>query len=94
MPKMVAPDKGLKQTDVGGYRYNVNRQGVYNVENRNHVDAMKREGFIEASMMGAVTNSENIGYTCTACGFGSFFKKCGRCGVVNDRIETDGTTNG
>ena len=91
---MVAPDKGLKQTDVGGYRYNVNRQGVYNVENRNHVDAMKREGFIEASMMGAVTNSENIGYTCTACGFGSFFKKCGRCGVVNDRIETDGTTNG
>jgi len=93
MPKMVAPDKGVKQTDVGGYRYNVNRQGVYNVESKKHVELMKREGFIEASMMGAVTNADNIGYTCIACGFGSFFKKCGKCGNENERLETDGSVN-
>ena len=83
MPKMVAPDKGVKETDIGNTRYRVNRDGVYNVENKSHVNAMKREGYIEASLMGA-THTE-LGYTCYQCGFASWFKKCSRCGSENDK---------
>lgn len=81
MPKMVAPDKGVKQTDIGNARYTVNRDGVYNVENSSHVRAMKREGYIEASLMGP-THTE-LGYTCPQCGFASWFKTCSRCGSEN-----------
>jgi lipopolysaccharide biosynthesis regulator YciM len=82
MPKMIAPDKGVKQTDIGRVRYNVNKQGVYSVDDSSHVRAMKREGFIEASLMGATTNKQ-VGYTCAECGFGSWFRKCSRCGSEN-----------
>jgi hypothetical protein len=83
MPKMVAPDKHVKQTEVGGYRYTANRQGLYKVESPSHVAAMKSEGFIEASMMGATTD-QSLGYNCSKCGFGSWFKKCSRCGSENE----------
>ena len=78
MTKFVAPDKGVKETVIGGQSYYTNRQGIYNVENKAHQKAMKAEGFFEASLMGATKSS--IGYTCTACGFGSWFRKCSRCG--------------
>lgn len=81
MPKMVAPDKGVKETDIGNKRYRVDRNGVYNVENLSHVKAMKHEGYIEASLMGATKTQ--LGYTCSQCGFGSWFKKCSRCGSEN-----------
>jgi hypothetical protein len=50
MAKIVAPDKGVKQTDIGGYRYTVNKEGVYNVTNPAHIRAMKSEGFFEAAL--------------------------------------------
>lgn len=82
MPKMVAPDRGVKQTDIGNIRYSVNRDGVYNVENLSHVKAMKREGYIEASLMGAT--GKKLGYNCSQCGFASWFKKCSKCGSENE----------
>lgn len=88
--RMVAPDKGVKETVVGNRSYSPNRQGIYTVSNSD-AKAMKSEGFIEASLMGATTNSENVGYNCLECGFGSWFKKCSRCGHENtSRIKTDG----
>jgi hypothetical protein len=45
MPRYVAPDRGVKETVVSGVRYNPDRGGIYNVENRSHAEAMKREGF-------------------------------------------------
>jgi len=80
--KMIAPDKGVRQTDIGGIRYNPNRQGVYQVDNSQHVKAMKREGFIEASLMGATVSGK--GFNCKNCGFGSWFKKCSKCGSENE----------
>lgn len=89
MGRYIAPDKGVKETVIGGAKYNPDRGGIYNVENRRHADAMKREGFIEASLMGATTNSE-VGYTCSECGFGSWFRKCSRCGHENTKPPRDG----
>lgn len=84
MSKMVAPDKGVKETVIGGKSYYSNgKTGLYTVTNPAHKKAMKAEGFIEASLMGATTNNEHLGYTCSACGFGSWFRKCSRCGQEN-----------
>lgn len=79
--KMVAPDKRVAETTIGNRSYKPNRQGIYTVSNLD-AKAMKAEGFIEASLMGATTDS-NLGYNCNECGFGSWFKKCGRCGHDN-----------
>lgn len=88
--RMIAPDKRVAETVVGNRSYKPNRSGVYTVSDRD-AKAMKAEGFFEASLMGATTNNENLGYTCTGCGFGSWFKKCSRCGHDNGSgINTDG----
>lgn len=93
MGRLVGPTgvRGVDvQTERGKYKYNTNKKGVIEVENKNHAKQMKAEGFFEASLMGATTNSENIGFNCSACGFGSWFKKCSRCGHENERIMKDG----
>ena len=94
MARLVAPDKGVRGVDVkterGTRSYNPDHKGIINVENSNHARQMKAEGFFEASLMGATTNNENLGYTCIQCGFGSWFAKCGRCGHDNKTIERDG----
>lgn len=83
MSKFVAPDKGVKETVVGGRSYYANgKTGLYEVNNPAHKKAMKAEGFFEASLMGATTN-DTLGYTCSECGFGSWFRKCSRCGHEN-----------
>ena len=76
--RMVAPDRGVRETQIGNRLYKPSKQGIYTVSNSD-AKAMKAEGFIEASLMGA-TRDHNLGYTCNECGFGSWFKKCGRCG--------------
>lgn len=79
MTKIIPPDRGVKETVVGGKSYYQNRQGSIEVTNPKHIKAMKAEGFFEASLMGATTD-QALGYTCSECGFGSWFRKCGRCG--------------
>lgn len=88
MAKLVAPDKGVKsiavKTELGTTGYRPDGGGLYNVDNPSHARRMKAEGFFEASLMGPVTNRENLGYTCPDCGFGSWFRKCSRCGVETE----------
>lgn len=87
--RMVAPDKRVAETTIGNRSYKPNRGGVYTVSDRD-AKAMKAEGFFEASLMGA-TKDSSLGYTCNECGFGSWFKKCGRCGhESSSEIKTDG----
>jgi hypothetical protein len=94
MPKMIPP-QGLKEiavkTERGTKLYKADRSGLINVENPKHAAQMKHEGLGEASLMGA-TGNPNLGFNCTACGFGSWFKKCSRCGHDNERIEMDGSS--
>ena len=91
MAKIVAPDKGVKQTEVGGYRYTVNKEGVYTVTNPAHIRAMKSEGFFEAALNPYDSKDSQRGYTCVQCGFGSWFLKCSRCGTDNtEAVKKDG----
>lgn len=88
MGKMVAPDRGIKETVIGGAKYNPDRGGLYSVDNPKHIEAMKREGYFEASLMGAT--GRELGYTCAQCGFGSWFRKCSRCGHEATTPSRDG----
>lgn len=95
MARLIAPDGGVRGVDVrterGTYKYNPDNKGVINVENPRHAAQMKSEGFFEASLMGPASNGTNLGFTCSECGFGSWFRKCSRCGHENKSpIARDG----
>ena len=93
MARLIAPS-GVQGIDVrtprGVRKYNRDNKGVINVENPKHIKQMKEEGLFEASLMGATTDRQ-IGFTCVECGFGSWFRKCSRCGHENESpIAKDG----
>lgn len=86
MARIVAPDKGVKETDIGRARYTVNKQGIYEVSNPSHIRAMKAEGYFEASLNPISKDDNKRGFTCVECGFEGWFRKCGRCGhETNDQ---------
>lgn len=90
MSRIVAPDRGVKQTEIGNKTYTVNRQGIYEVSNPSHIKAMKAEGFFEASLNPFSHGDNQRGYCCTQCGFNGWFRKCGRCGHQSENIAMDG----
>lgn len=81
MARMVAPDRGVKETVIGGSKYNPDKGGIYNVDNSRHVNAMKSEGYFEAALNPFAAGDGTRGYLCVECGFSGWFRKCGRCGV-------------
>ena len=93
MPKMIPPT-GLKEiavrTERGTKLYKADRSGLINVDNPKHAKQMKDEGLGTASLQGA--SDPSLGYTCSECGFGSWFSLCSRCGHRNERIEMDGSS--
>jgi hypothetical protein len=90
MGKMIPP-QGLREVAVKTERgikvYKADRSGLINVDNPKHAAQMKSEGLGVASA-GGVADTE--GFPCSQCGFGSYFKKCSRCGHENERIMKDG----
>lgn len=78
---MVPPDGAVKETSVQGVRtgrevlYRQQADGTMHVSNPMHQKALKDLGFREA--YGAPAKG---GFRCKACGFGSWFKTCSRCG--------------
>lgn len=90
MTKLVGRDRHVKAVDVAGRSYYADRKGTYEVTDKNAIAALKREGFSEASLLG-VTDNVGLGFTCNECGFGSWFRKCSRCGHENESTpRTDG----
>jgi len=87
---MVGRDGFVKTTDVGNRTYRADRQGLYVVENSSDRAAMKREGFTDASLSPYEKGDAGRGFTCGECGFGSWFRKCSRCGNVNGESVRDG----
>jgi len=70
-----APDGAARQVEVGGVRY-TSRDGVYQMR-PDHARLLRAAGgFVPNLAAGTVRG----GYRCGGCGFGSHFKKCGRCG--------------
>lgn len=90
MGKMIPP-QGLREvavkTERGTKVYRADRSGLIHVDNPKHAAQMKAEGLGVASA-GGVADTE--GFPCSQCGFGSYFKKCSRCGHENERIMKDG----
>jgi len=93
MGRLLASDGGVRGVDItterGTRSYNPDKKGVITVDNPTHAKRLKAEGFFEASLMGPTTN-ENLGFTCIECGFGSWFRKCSRCGHENGTPDRDG----
>lgn len=79
--RLAAPDGAVAGMEVKGAqtghvtRYNGR---IMDVDNPRHAKALMSEGAFPASLSGGT--HRGLGYRCPACGFGSFLKKCGRCG--------------
>lgn len=83
--KVAAPDRGCVEVDgLSGRRYRA-RDGIYNMTVRDGRALIVAGGF--APSVAGHTRSA-IGYRCTACGFGSFFRTCSRCGATCVKEET------
>ena len=90
MGRWVAPDRGVRETVIGNTTYRPDRGGIYTVDNRQHAKAMKAEGYFEAALNPVDSKDGERGFTCVECGFGSWFRKCSRCGHENGTLERDG----
>lgn len=74
MARLVSPDRGCVQADVGPTRYNGR---IVDTDNAFHARALREVGYFDASL-GGVTKAK--GRRCDDCGFNGFFVVCGRCG--------------
>lgn len=86
MAKYFASDKHCVEVDISGTHVGTrtlraDAKGFYNVDNQRDAKALEQSGFVQASLMGASKSRQ--GFTCSACGFGSWFRKCSRCGADN-----------
>jgi hypothetical protein len=83
MAKIIGP-KGMRQLGVttknGERVLNAGKDGMFTVNDPKLIRQLKKEGLGEASASGVISAE---GYPCKACGFGSFFKKCSKCGEIN-----------
>lgn len=85
--KVIAPAKAVAEVDgVTGRRYKA-RDGVYDMAPRDARALIKAGGFLPSL---AGTTSRAAGYRCPACGFGSFFRCCSRCGGTCVKEGRDG----
>jgi len=75
--KVASPDKRCLEIDApSGRRVNF-RTGIADVSPSDAKAIVKNGGFFPS--LSGTTNS-GIGFRCSTCGFGSFFKTCSRCG--------------
>ena len=89
MAKLVGRDGHVTAVDVNNRSYYKDRKGSYVVENRADIKALKREGFSEAALNPYDPIDSKRGFTCVECGFGSWFRKCSRCGHENHSKDGD-----
>lgn len=79
--RLAAPSSTVAGMEVKGAqtgrvaRYNGR---IMDVENPAHVKALMSEGAFPVSLAGRT--SAGLGYRCPACGHGSYFVRCGKCG--------------
>lgn len=87
MPRVIMAE-GCQQIDAGGRRHYARggqafedsvRGGVFEMSDANAKLAVKAGGAI-ASLTASAARLASIGYECPACGFGSYFRTCSRCG--------------
>ena len=81
------PPTGLKsigiETKDGVKTLNAGRDGTFTVNDSKLAKQLKKEGLGIAGTAGVIANPSKAGFNCKSCGFGSFFKKCSKCGEIN-----------
>lgn len=96
MGKLNSPDGFVAAVDIktqsGTQRVRADKDGRYSTENPAVISALKQSGFQEAGF--STYGRSDLGYTCSQCGFGSWFRKCSRCGHENEVIRRDGEIDG
>jgi hypothetical protein len=94
MGRLVPRDGFAREVEInrqsGKKLLRADKSGMYHVDNPKDIKALKAEGFTEGNLALHTEGDGERGYNCFNCGFGSWFKKCGRCGHINDKINTDG----
>ncbi len=86
--RLVAPDGAVAGMEVKGAQTGqVTRYPgrIMTIDNAQHARALMSEGAFPASLAGGTRRG--LGYRCPACGFGSFLKRCGRCGATCEKEE-------
>lgn len=88
MARLCLPDGAVRGVDMEGARtgahmgsYTPGRDGTVTVDNPRHIQALRELGAFPANLGGRTGG----GFRCTDCSFGSFFKKCSRCGGACER---------
>ena len=93
MAKIFGPT-GMKElgitTSRGEKVLKAGKDGMFEVNDPKLVRKLKAEGLGIASASGVISNADNLGYTCNECGFGGWFRKCGRCGHEDQSPNMDG----
>jgi hypothetical protein len=80
--RVAAPDAACVEVDgLRGRRYRA-RGGMYEMPARDGQALVAAGGFVP-SMAG--TSSTGLGFRCGGCGFGSYLRRCGRCGAECER---------
>jgi len=81
------PPQGMRsigiETKDGTKTIRAGKDGTFTVNNPKLAKKLKAEGLGIASTAGVIRNQSSVGFTCQKCGFGSFFKKCSKCGEIN-----------
>jgi hypothetical protein len=87
--RLAAPDGAVAGMEVRGAQTgHVTRYTgrIVDVDNPSHAKALMSQGAFPVSLSGRTR--ADIGYRCPACGHGSFFRRCGKCGETCER-ETE-----
>ena len=95
MARLVPRDGFVKETNIksqsGVRRYKADKGGMYEVSNPSDIAALKNQGFVEENLARHSAGDSARGYNCSQCGFGSWFRKCSRCGHTSESTpRTDG----
>jgi len=94
MARLVPRDGFAKEVELnrqsGKKVIRASKDGLYRVDNPKDIKALKAEGFTEGNLALQTHGDSGRGYTCTNCGFGSWFKLCSRCGHESSAPKTDG----
>jgi hypothetical protein len=75
--RVMGPSKGCVELDTTRGRAKVGRDGSFDLNPADVKRLVAAGGFVP-SMQGVASKSD--GYRCTGCGFGTWFKRCSRCG--------------
>lgn len=84
--RVPAEDRRQVQTQIDGRLYTA-RGGFFDMPDRDAKVHLKSAGYGHWGIAGAVKPS--TGFRCAACNFGSFFKRCGKCGAECVREGAD-----